>query len=753
MHKKSVKQIVIGLIISLTMVLAMAKKAGAACTQEGKACTSNAQCCQGTSCYLNVCRPLYPFPSYAKVKVDRNPNGQSFLYLEFEWQKDTCAPNFGSGRAVEFEIHIKPKCFLRPVGGKDNNHNCDEVMGKNKYNMPKNVIPGIGPNCYVDIWNYWIPPANQIGGLLQQRCPGFNSNACAATAVATGAFDEDQGNFSVGLHDASVLQTGVRYSIRYPVEINDSPECLESENLIQSNGPSCYFTDLDHYDHGDWGRAWITMQTFSNTCRLTWPCDNTHVAFTCPELIGADSWVGGCQNVRKYTDFWLNRLCVPTGDWPFTPGLKAVGNPKNGCIDEAHSGDLSSHGACCWDMDGDKYFAPAVSTSIFGTKYIDVPMFGTRAGDCNDNNSTVNPGAIEIIGDGMDNDCRGGDSPLLGTTSPPIIACSNCSFEPTCWDGIQNQDETGIDCGGSSCPPCSSQTGPEVLASGLNPPRDITVDSTYVYWVEKTLPGALRRVPKSGGQVMTLTSSLLEPTSLTIAGNYAYILERNNGSNGRISRVPLSGGTPEPVTSGLNNAQDHLVQDGTKLFWGDYGMIGNTYGGMIKSAPLGVNVSSSILVQGNGLDYLSTPVDVDTSYVYFAASYGKLMRVAKGGGTPSILDNSLPCAIRWYGATLYFTDCSNNPMTIKSMPKTGGSATLLATGGGSADLAVDGSHVYWIEYNNNPEGGVYRVSVNGGSVKTYSDQSNTIGIEVDSTHVYWAQYSSTNDGKIMRAPK
>jgi hypothetical protein len=683
----------------------------------------------------------YTFPSEAKVKITRNTKGQSWLYLEFMWSK-SCPPNFEKGKAVEFEITIVPKCFVRPKGGKDNNSSCDSVMGEFSY-----YLPGGKDNCYVDVWNYYIPPASEIVGLIEDpdRCGDLDwwGEQCAWTATELGIFEQNNGNFAVGVRDASQFKAGERYAIRYPVEINNTPVCENLVNYETSVGNQCAWDVV----HNEWGRARVTMQTFNNVCDLG--CDGSNKAYSCPFLIGATGGIAGfdfsCKNVDKHTDFWLNRLCVPTGDWPFTPGFGIQLN--QGCINEKNriqlGSDLASHNSCCWDKDNDSYYKPP--------SWVTVPMFGTRTGDCNDNKSSVNPGAIEIVGDGIDNDCRGGDSPLLGTTSPPIIACSNCSFQPTCWDGLQNQNETGIDCGGI-CPPCSP-TGPEALASGLNTPWDLTLDSSYVYWVEKTFPGALKRVPKSGGQVMTLTSSLLEPTSLTIAGNYVYVLERNNGSNGRISRVPLNGGNPELVTSGLNNAQDHLVQDGTKLFWGDYGMIGNSYGGMIKSTSLGTNVSASILVQGNGLDYLSTPVDVDSSFVYFTASYGPLMKVTKGGGTPSVLGSGMPSSIRWYGATLYFTDGSSNPVSIKSMPKTGGSATLLATAGGGADLAVDGTHVYWVEYNNNPEGGVYRVPVNGGPVKTYSSQSNTLGIEVDSIHVYWAENFYSNGGKIMRAPK
>ncbi|WP_452598134.1 M43 family zinc metalloprotease [Pontimicrobium sp. MEBiC01747] len=35
-------------------------------------------------------------------------------------------------------------------------------------------------------------------------------------------------------------------------------------------------------------------------------------------------------------------------------------------------------------------------------------------------------------------------------------SCEPCNTPPTCDDGIQNGDETGVDCGGSSCEPCST---------------------------------------------------------------------------------------------------------------------------------------------------------------------------------------------------------------------------------------------------------------------------------------------------------
>ncbi|MCB0461683.1 MAG: DUF5011 domain-containing protein [Flavobacteriaceae bacterium] len=58
---------------------------------------------------------------------------------------------------------------------------------------------------------------------------------------------------------------------------------------------------------------------------------------------------------------------------------------------------------------------------------------------------------------------------FVGSTWQADIAIDNINLSepaaPTCSDGIQNGDETGVDCGGSSCAPC--QTGSVVIHQGF----------------------------------------------------------------------------------------------------------------------------------------------------------------------------------------------------------------------------------------------------------------------------------------------
>lgn len=58
-----------------------------------------------------------------------------------------------------------------------------------------------------------------------------------------------------------------------------------------------------------------------------------------------------------------------------------------------------------------------------------------------------------------------------GCDTREIFYVDTCEFEPSCFDGIQNQDETGVDCGGV-CPPCQDDEPDRVETPDFVPPVD-----------------------------------------------------------------------------------------------------------------------------------------------------------------------------------------------------------------------------------------------------------------------------------------
>lgn len=400
----------------------------------------------------------YNFPSHSKVEIVRDPNGASYLYLEFMWDKN-CPPEFKKGTAIEFEIGITPKYFIQPKGGKDENFSCYGVLGDEGFGfkLPNRFIPDVGLNCYVDVWNYMDPGSLDIGSELNKHCGGgldLQGQTCAFTAAIFGAFSETRGNFAVGLHDASALKAGEKYFFKYPVEINYSStrvvgdpndgsppydrECANS-SLQESAKKGYYSGDQLSFEfsnaRNDWGRVQITMQTFNNECDLPKHCELADTAYTCPHLIGIASPLGSCENVQKKTDWWLTKLCAPTGEYTFTPGIALQSGHAGECLNNQNTINLDTNDECCIDLDGDGYYANSSSE-----------LYGTQVGDCDDND----PQVLQCT------TCSPGSCPSGEWCQPSSGACSSC--DGGCYGIHQSTCET--QCGVTPCiPDCQNKCG------------------------------------------------------------------------------------------------------------------------------------------------------------------------------------------------------------------------------------------------------------------------------------------------------
>lgn len=86
---------------------------------------------------------------------------------------------------------------------------------------------------------------------------------------------------------------------------------------------------------------------------------------------------------------------IDVGSIPFTD-LNTDPNHCGSCGNACSAGQACAAGACvsppCTDLDGDGFYKEAGC--------------GTPV-DCDDNDASVNPGAVEICGDSIDNNCNG----------------------------------------------------------------------------------------------------------------------------------------------------------------------------------------------------------------------------------------------------------------------------------------------------------------------------------------------------------
>jgi hypothetical protein len=267
-----------------------------------------------------------------------------------------------------------------------------------------------------------------------------------------------------------------------------------------------------------------------------------------------------------------------------------------------------------------------------------------------------------------------------------------------------------------------------VLASGLNAPWAIVVDSTAVYWTDTRDVGSVNKVPTAGGTPTVIASAQSSPSAIAVNATGVYWTNAPSPDSdagiegGVVMTAPLDGG---PATI-LASTQFEFIN------------------------PL--------------LEYLLGPgqVAVDATNAYWIGA-GTVMKAPLSGGTPTTLASGqdFPLAIAVDSTSVYWSNycaCIGGG-TITKAPIDGGASEILAIGlSNPSAIAIDESSIYWVDEE--PAFGaeelvaenVKKVSLDGGLPITLASglsPANVAGLVLDATYVYWFDAC----GSIMRCAK
>lgn len=362
-----------------------------------------------------------PKPDWLDVKIQREPGGdpQALLSFKFGWNGDgdlqlEPVPGCLSTESFELEFIIitdTAKCFAQPPGGVDESLRPDYV----DFDLPD--------SGYVDVWNYSFDyNVPQIMDVVKDECAQYGDELGLLGAVIADWFDElkeatkgngiedKHANFAVGAIYSSEFLTDIEYGADYTLDI--PPGCSD--------------------DDDGWGYVLVSMSTFLNDCSLPGGFDTKCPHFTGFKKCRSESPEG----VRTPL---VSRLCAPT-DW--------VDLTKYGALGSSY---LDSVTGRCEDLDGDQ---------LFGIQQ-PLPVWGTRARDCNDNpiyGATVDDSLYndETLMCGVEYACEGGacsfgfcDEGLCNT------ACNKCYdwsvSETECGDILDNDFDALVDCADPDC--------------------------------------------------------------------------------------------------------------------------------------------------------------------------------------------------------------------------------------------------------------------------------------------------------------
>jgi hypothetical protein len=251
--------------------------------------------------------------------------------------------------------------------------------------------------------------------------------------------------------------------------------------------------------------------------------------------------------------------------------------------------------------------------------------------------------------------------------------------------GVQQEYVSGVATGGGAV---------QTVVSGLESLSPWAVDATNVYYAPYG-PGSIVEQPLAGGSPTTLATGQNLPIAMTVDATYVYWVNfASYGNGGTVNAVPIAGGAVHTLAYGQGDLGT-LTLDGDTL---------------VFSVCLGSSAVRAISTSGTGLVTLATcsfgsALVASGGTVYGLAS-GAIDTIGEDGGAPAtVVPSGVSGAFAVSGGDLYWpsndtvTDCDGGSVTVGSIVRSttsGGSVTTLVSGLPQVyGVTTDATSVYW----------------------------------------------------------
>jgi len=202
--------------------------------------------------------------------------------------------------------------------------------------------------------------------------------------------------------------------------VTNNTDCNDNNNVIHPGAMDIPANGIDEDCNGTDALPCVSYNTITATACNTYSLNNqTYTASgtyvqTLTNAAGCDSIINLQLTINNSTSSLLNfSECSPfilnnqtyTASGVYTQNLQnAVGCDSTITINLTIINPITVY----QDLDNDGYGDAAVSQ----TSCAAITGFVTNSSDCNDNNNAIYPGAIDVPGNGIDEDCNGFDAPL-----------------------------------------------------------------------------------------------------------------------------------------------------------------------------------------------------------------------------------------------------------------------------------------------------------------------------------------------------